>query len=117
MIPDLENCPQVIRSMDNQRFFCVTQRPILGESAFESVGDIQQGVKTKYIELFLSEKGIDALKKLVARLPKTNLVLVVNNKAVGVLHDKALLGQFIRIDGPENSTEINWIHDQLKLKL
>ena len=57
---------------------------------------------------------MEVLKKLVATLPNATFILVVENKVIGVLENKDILGRFIRIDAEINSKEIYWIHDQLK---
>lgn len=110
------NCPQEVRTFDNVGVFCVPQKPILDKSAFTSISAVQvdYNKKRKYIDLHLSTKGMELLKTVVNSLPNSTLVLVVENKVVGVLKNKDIVGRFIRVDSDLVSQQIEWIHDKLK---
>jgi hypothetical protein len=111
------NCPQEVRTFDNVGAFCVPNKPILDRTAFTSVSEIQidQGKKRKYIDLHISTKGMELLKAVVTSLPNAKLILVVDNKVVGVLKNKDIVGRFIRIDSDMVSQQIEWIRDRLKV--
>jgi len=54
------------------------------------------------------------LKNLVTNLPNASFILVVEDKVVGVLKNKDVVGRFIRIDSDILSKDIDWVHDHLK---
>ena len=114
VISEKENCPRKFSTIDLRQFYCSSQKPIIDQQAFASVGEVILAKKSRYLDLFLSAKGMEVLKKLVATLPNATFILVVENKVIGVLENKDILGRFIRIDAEINSKEIYWIHDQLK---
>ena len=110
------NCPQEVRTFDNLAAFCVPQKPILDRSAFTSVGEIQvdHNKKRKHIDIYISTKGMELLKTVVTSLPNANLILIVDNKVVGILRNKDVVGRFIRVDSDLVSQQLEWIHDKLK---
>jgi len=110
------NCPQLVRTFDETLTFCVPKRPILDRTVFTSIGDIQVDAakKRKYIDLHLNSKGMETLKTVVASLPNSNIILVVNDRVVGRLKNKDIVGRFIRIDSDLVSQQIEWIHSHLK---
>jgi len=110
------NCPQEVRTFDNVGVFCVPQKPILDKTAFTTISEIQvdHAKKRKYIDLHLSAKGMDLLKTVVNSLPNATLILVVDNRVVGVLKNKDVVGRFVRVDSDLVSQQIEWIHDKLK---
>jgi len=110
------NCPQEVRTFDNIGVFCVPNKPILDKTVFTSISEIQvdHSKKRKYIDLHLSTKGMELLKTVVTSLPNSTLILVVDNKVVGVLKNKDVVGRFIRVDSDLVSQQIEWIHDKLK---
>ncbi len=110
------NCPQEVRTFDDVQAFCIPGKPILDRTAFTSISEIQTDLnkKRKYIDLHLSTKGMELLRTVVSSLPNATLILVVDNKVVGVLKNKDILGRFIRIDSDLLSKQIDWIHDKLK---
>ncbi len=110
------NCPQEVRTFDNVGVFCVPQKPILDKTVFTTISEIQvdHNRKRKYIDLHLSTKGMELLKTVVTSLPNATLILVVDNKVVGVLKNKDIVGRFIRVDSDLISQQIEWIHDKLK---
>jgi len=57
---------------------------------------------------------MELLKTIVASLPNATLILIVDNKVVGVLKNKDVVGRFIRVDSDLISQQIEWIHDKLK---
>ena len=115
MISEKEkNCPQKFMTMDNKQAYCVPRKPILDRSVFVSVSEIRQLEKRKYIDLYLSTKGMESLKNLVTNLPNASFILVVEDKVVGVLKNKDVVGRFIRIDSDILSKDIDWVHDHLK---
>lgn len=110
------SCPQEVRTFDNVQAFCIPNKPILDKTVFTSVSEIQTDAhrKRKYIDLQLSTQGMQSLKTVVSSLPNATIVLVVDNKVVGLLKNKDVLGRFIRIDSDLVSKQIDWIHDHLK---
>jgi len=110
------NCPQEIRTFDDVQIFCVPNKPILDRTAFTTISEVKTDTnkKRKYIDLHLSKKGMDLLNTVVNSLPNATLILVVENKVVGVLKNKDIVGRFIRIDSDPASRQIEWIHDKLK---
>ncbi|HEY5826226.1 MAG TPA: hypothetical protein VIT44_17770 [Cyclobacteriaceae bacterium] len=110
------NCPQEVRTFDNVGVFCVPNKPILDRTVFTSISEIQidHNKKRKYIDLYLSAKGMELLKTVVTSLPNSTLILVVDNKVVGVLKNKDVVGRFIRVDSDMVSQQIEWIHEKLK---
>lgn len=115
MISDKDkNCPQKFMTIDSKQAYCVPKRPILDRSVFISVSEIKQLEKRKYIDLYISVKGMESLKNLVTNLPNASFILVVEDKVVGVLKNKDVVGRFIRIDSDIFSKDIDWVHDRLK---
>jgi len=110
------NCPQEVKTFDNLAAFCVPQKPILDRSAFTSIGEIQvdQNKKRKYIDIHVSTKGMELLKTVVTSLPNASIILIVDNKVVGILRNKDVVGRFIRVDSDLVSQQLEWIHDRLK---
>jgi hypothetical protein len=113
MISEKENCPQKFATMDKKQTYCVPRKPILDQSIFVSVTDVKILEKRKYIDLYLSTKGMDALKNLVKNLPNATIILVVDDKVIGVLRNTDIVGRFIRIDSDILSKDLEWIHDYI----
>ncbi len=110
------NCPQEVKTLDDIQVFCIPNKPILDRGAFTSISDIQieTAGKRKIIDLHISPKGMELLKTVVNSLPNATLVLVVDNKVVGILKNKDIVGKFIRIDSDIASRRMEWIHEHLK---
>ena len=110
------NCPQEVRTFDDVQAFCIPHKPILDRTTFTSISEIQTDLakKRKFIDLHMSAKGMELLRTVVSSLPNATLILVVDNKVVGVLKNKDIVGRFIRIDSDLLSKQIDWIHDKLK---
>jgi hypothetical protein len=111
-----KNCPQRFRTFDEKQSFCAPQKPILDRSVFTNVTEIQfdSQRKRKYIDLYLTPKGLERLKAITSSLPNASLILVVDEKVVGLLKNKDVVGRFIRIDSDLSSRQLDWIHDKLK---
>lgn len=117
LITERNNCPLRMPTLNGQRTYCVPQKPVLDEHVFTSVSEIRLQDKRKYIDIYLSAKGMEALKKLVARLPNATYILAVDGKAIGVLKNMDVLGRFIRIDSDLLSKELEWVHGRLEANL
>ena len=114
MISEKENCPQKFATIDNKQTYCVPRKPILDQRIFVSVTDVKVLKKRKYIDLFVSTKGMETLKTLVKNLPNATLILVVEDKVIGILKNKDIVGRFIRIDSDILSQDLEWVHDHIE---
>lgn len=117
MISEKENCLQKFATMDKKQTYCVPRKPILDQSIFVSVTEVKILEKRKYIDLYLSVKGMEALKNLVKNLPNATIILVVEDNVIGVLKNKDIVGRFIRIDSDILSRDLEWIHDHISARL
>ena len=117
LISEKGNCPQYFATLDKKQIYCVPQKPIFDQSIFVSVTEVNIREKRKYIDLYLSVKGMESLKSLIKNLPNATLILVVENNVIGVLTNKDIVGRFIRIDGDILSNDLEWIHDHIESTL
>jgi hypothetical protein len=116
-IEDKRNCPSIIYSLDEKERFCITKEPIIRETEFESVSEIEYDLvrKSKIIKLQLTKKGFAMINKLNGQLPNKKLFLVVDNHLVGIFNETGqIVNRVLPIDGPIDSKQIDWLYDKLK---
>jgi hypothetical protein len=119
-IEDRRNCPYVIYAFDEKRKYCVTKEPIIKDTEFESVSEIEYDLarQSKFVNLQLTKKGFALIKKLASQLPNKKLLLVVNDRVVGTFDGMdQLVSRTVPISGPVDSKEIDWVYDKLKKPL
>jgi hypothetical protein len=112
-----KNCPHNLSTRDGTKTYCLTKEPVIAESDFESVGDVQFDslLKEKFILLKLTDNGYNSFKFMANRLPDSRLVLVIDDQVAGVFdHVDKHIGRTIPIRGGINAAGIDWVHDRLK---
>lgn len=111
-----KNCPQKVSSISGRQQYCIASEPIIRASEFESVSDLKKDERQHtYLELTLSEVGVANLRTLSARLPDSQLVLVVDDKVVGEFENLGrIVNRTIPISDKNNSGQMTWIRDRLK---
>jgi preprotein translocase subunit SecD len=120
VIEDMRNCTNIIYTFDDKQRYCTTKEPILKDSEFEGISEIEYDLlrQSKFVKLQLSKKGFELLKKLTKQLPSKKLLLVVNNRVVGVFNGvNQVISRSIPISGPLDSQEIDWVYNQLRKPL
>ena len=113
------SCVNKIPTINGKQSFCVADNPVITATEFESVSEVryEAAAKTKYIELVLTPKATKVISGLMATLPESKMLLIVDNKVVGIFNPKAIeqiTGRIIRIDSAMDAPEIDWIYDKLK---
>ena len=112
-----KNCPNQLSTRDGTKTYCLTTEPVIPESDFELIGDVQFDslLLQKYFVLRLTNNGFSSFKFMVNRLPDAKLVLVIDELVAGVFdHVDKNIGRSIPIRGNSNTAGIDWIHDRLK---
>ena len=117
MIAEKGNCPQLFATRDKKQTYCVPRKPILDQGIFVSITEVKIKEKRKYVDLYLSPKGMETLKSLVKNLPNATLILVVDDSVIGVLKNTDVVGRFIRIDSDILSQELEWVHEHISARL
>ncbi len=111
-----KNCVHLVRSFDEKNRYCITEKPIIYETEFESISTIEydSSSHTKSVKLKLSKKGFEAIRSISITFPNTKLLLVVNGKAAGLFNPNGILKQILPISGSIDSPEIDWIVENLR---
>lgn len=113
------NCQQKVKFYGKDKeFLCLTEMPIIPETEFLMVSEIQTDSiqNIRYVDLWISRNSFANLKLLSSKLPNNELVLVLDHQVAGIFdpHLDQLPTNFIRITGALNSWEIFWIYENLK---
>ncbi len=111
------NCSLLVTSVDSKNEFCVPPESVINESEFKVEGGLQFNLTHSdvYFNIRFTKTGFETLKMICDFMPEKDLLLVVNGKAVN-LTNKSQPRQLIRISGPADSKEIQWIFENLTKK-
>lgn len=115
VVESKNNCTHWVKSFDRKNNFCITEKPIIGETEFESVSGIQydQAKQTKLVNLKLTKNGFTTIKT-ISKLPNCKLLFVVADRGVGIFNGfDQRVGQTIPISGSLISMEIDWVVEKL----
>ncbi|MFM9838572.1 MAG: hypothetical protein ACKVOQ_09935 [Cyclobacteriaceae bacterium] len=116
-IEDRRNCASIIYSLDEKERFCITKEPIIRDTEFESVSNIEydQAGRSKFIKLRLTKRGFALINMLSGQLYNKKLFLVVGNHLVAIVKEAGqIVNCTVLISGPIDSKQIDWVHDKLK---
>ncbi len=100
--PLSKDCPNKLKTMDRKEV-CITQRPVIPRTDFLYITElVERTHANSYFHLVLSDSGFNKLKAISRDLPSAELVLVVDDAAVGFVRnlDRLKSGRLM-IDAPE----------------
>lgn len=119
ILDDTKDCPNRRPTVNNKaKKYCVSQRPIISAAEFESVSQVivDSVHNQKTIILRLSKNGFNTWKGIIKNFPNSSMALIIDGFASGTFKNKeGEIPSFnIPINGPLNSTEVDWIYEHLK---
>jgi hypothetical protein len=105
----------LVRAFDEKTSYCITEKPIIKETEFESVSEvyIDYANQKKSANLKLSDKGFAAIKTIMKTFPNNKLLLVVKGKVVGLFNTQGIVKQLMPISGSLESREIDWLFNNV----
>jgi hypothetical protein len=119
IVPNKENCPHLVKTVDNNQEYCIPNDPIINGEEFHAEGNLQYDParNNQFFGLRLTKAGLETLRLICANFPEKQLVLVVNGKAAGLYDNKNFKpAPLMSISGKANSKEFNWVYEKLKNK-
>ncbi|HEY8938050.1 MAG TPA: hypothetical protein VIM65_22665 [Cyclobacteriaceae bacterium] len=119
ILDDARDCPNRRPTVNNKtKKYCVSQRPIISAVEFESISQviIDSIHNQKMVILKLSKNGFNTWKGVIKNFPNSSMALIIDGFAAGTFKNKeGEIPSFnIPINGPINSTEVDWIYEHLK---
>jgi len=119
IVPNKENCPHLVKTVDYKQEYCIPNDPIISGSEFQVEGNMQYD-HTRNNQIFvlrLTTVGLETLRLICANFPEKQLVLVVKGRAAGLYDNKNFKpAQLMSISGRANSQEFHWVYENLKNK-
>ena len=110
-------CPRVLTTLGTGEEFCVAEKPIFKSDDFESITPIRTVTMQKfsYFNMIFTKEGFEKIRKLSQELSSCQLILVVNNRCIGVIKNPGeIRNRTLRIDSSTDTEELTWVHDNLK---
>jgi hypothetical protein len=111
-----KECTNPFKSLSISTPMCLSKNPIITEVDFESVSTIHTDSlrATKYISLKISKEAYGKVRLMAKKLPRTNLVLVVDGTIIGIISNLDTMGNPIPIYSDLYSSEVDWVFQKLK---
>ncbi len=119
IVPNKENCPHLVKTVDNNQEYCIPNDPIINGEEFHAEGNLQYDParNNQIFVLRLTAVGLETLRLICANFPEKQLVLVVKGRAAGLYDNKSFKpAQLMSISGKANSQEFRWVYENLKNK-
>src|SRR6267154_6756995 len=72
IVTNKENCPHLVKTVDNQQQYCIPVDPIISGEEFRVEGNLQYDLSrnNQFFGLRLSKLGLETLRLICANLPE-----------------------------------------------
>lgn len=113
------NCTNLAHALSGGGLYCLPEDPIIPESEFEYIGDIEYNRPKgqKRFDLRLSPNGFKTLATLASKLPESKVALVIGGHVSGIYDSKGQIhNRTIVVWGALDSPDIEWMHEKVKKK-
>jgi len=117
IIENINACPHQVADFDGIKKYCIPEKPIVQRTDFKVEGYLQYSLdmKEQFFTIRFNKGSYETLKMIHDGMPNNKVLLVVDNKAMGVYDGKALdPTELMHIMGKAGSKEIRWIFNNMK---
>jgi len=117
---DLELCDNILKLVNSDSVYCLSEEPLIEPDQFQRVDDLVYDslFEMRKFRIVLTDKGQDYISTIASKLPGHDLALVVNGILVSVI-DLEGIGRprSIIIWDRFDSQSMEWVHRSLVLSV
>jgi hypothetical protein len=117
IIENIDACPQQVEDFNGKKKYCIPEKAIVYRTDFKVEGYLQYSLdlKEQFFNIRFNKNSFETLRMIHDGMPNNKLLLVVNDRAMGVYDGKTFdPTELMHISGRAGSKEIHWIFDNMK---
>ncbi len=114
---DMEHCDQIVKLLNRETLYCLSQEPIIEPKSFESIGEIKfdSVFNMRQFKIRLTKDGGKQVSALAQKLPQHKLAIVVDGILISLLNLEGIYSsRTIVIWDEYDSHAMDWIHESLQ---